>query len=117
MQEGARKIEVEEGAKQQALMKRERVIRRDGKMIEFPEELVEQAKDGFKGGAGRNGRNVPLHFSMRDMDVVPVWRRMCSVCGTGQGMWRQWTKPECDDAYECDACGGEGDWFWETEEE
>lgn len=66
MQEGSRKIEVEEGYKQQAAMPRERVIRRDGRMVEFPEELVEQAKHRFKGGAGRHGKAPTQYYSLGD---------------------------------------------------
>lgn len=66
MQEGSRKIEVEEGAKQQAMMARERVIRRDGRMVEFPEELVDHVKHRFKGGAGRHGKAPTQYYSLGD---------------------------------------------------
>ena len=116
MQDGARREEIDRGAEMQARMPRERVIRKDGRVIDFPEELVDQAKHKFKGGAGRNGRSVPLHFSMNVIGT-PKWSRMCSVCGTGQGMWRQWSKPEIESEFECDICGGKDDWFWDRDEE
>ena len=115
MQEGARKIDVEEGDKQKAMLSKERVVRRDGRAIDFPEELVDRVKHRFKGGAGRNGKAVPLHFSMQS-SKAPSWSRMCSTCGDPQGMWRQWTKPECDDEFIC-PCGTDNDWFWERNEE
>ena len=66
MQEGARKIEVEQGHVEQARMSRERVIRKgDGRMIEFPEELLEQAKHKFR-PAGRNGGAPSERFSISD---------------------------------------------------
>ncbi len=66
MQEGTRKIEIERGAEMQARLKRERVIRKvDGKMVEFPEEMLDQAKDKFI-PAGRNGRTASLKFGLSD---------------------------------------------------
>lgn len=65
MQEGTRRIEVERGAEMQARMKREKVVRRDGVMVEFPEEMVDTAKKSFR-PAGRNGGAPSLRFGMSD---------------------------------------------------
>jgi hypothetical protein len=66
MQEGVRKIDLQEGAKAQSRMRREKVIRKgDGKMVEFPEELIEQAKDKFV-PVGRNGNAPSLKFGLSD---------------------------------------------------
>jgi len=64
MQEGSRKIEVERGHIEQARMKRERVVRKgDGRVIDFPEELIDQAKHKFR-PAGRNGKAPAERFSL-----------------------------------------------------
>jgi len=66
MQEGSRKIEVERGAEMQARMKREKIIRRDGKVVDFPEELVDTVKKSFR-PAGRSGIAPAERFSMSDI--------------------------------------------------
>ena len=65
MQAGSRKIDVEQGAEAQAKMSRERVIRHDGRMVEFPEELIEQTKHRFR-PAGRNGKAPAERFSLSE---------------------------------------------------
>ena len=65
MQEGTRIIEVERGAEMQARMKREKVVRRDGRVVELPHETVEQAKGRLR-PAGRYGGAPSLRFGMSD---------------------------------------------------
>lgn len=65
MQEGTRRIDVERGAILQARMKREKVVRRDGRMVEFPEELIEQSKHRFR-PAGRHGGAPSVRFGMSE---------------------------------------------------
>lgn len=67
MQEGSRRIDVEQGALAQSRMKRERVIRKgDGRMVEFPEELLEQTKHRFH-TPGRNGGAPSVRFGLTDV--------------------------------------------------
>jgi len=66
MQEGSRRIEVEQGHIEQARMKRERLVRKgDGRVIEYPEELVDKNKDKFR-PAGRNGNAPAERFGLSD---------------------------------------------------
>ena len=65
MLEGQRKVEIERGAENQAAMKREKVVRRDGRVLDFPEELVDTAKKGFR-PAGRYGGAPSLRFGLSD---------------------------------------------------
>lgn len=65
MQEGTRRIDVERGAVLQARMKREKVVRHDGVMVEFPEELVDQAKHRFR-PAGRHGGAPSVRFGLNE---------------------------------------------------
>jgi hypothetical protein len=81
MQEGTRKIEVERGAEMQARMKRERVVRRDGKVVDFPEELVDTAKKQFR-PAGRYGGAPSLRFGLSDA--------MGKYEQGPQGLWFVW---------------------------
>lgn len=65
MQEGTRRIDVERGATLQARMKRTKVIRHDGRMVEFPEDMVEQAKHKFR-PAGRHGGAPSVRFGLSE---------------------------------------------------
>jgi len=66
MQSGARREEVERGDLMQSRLKRERVVRKgDGRVMEVPEEVAEQAKHKFR-PAGRNGGAPSERFSMSD---------------------------------------------------
>jgi len=66
MQEGSRKHEVERGAELQSRMSKEKVVRRDGRVIDFPEEMIDQAKHRFR-PAGRSGIAPAERFSMSDI--------------------------------------------------
>lgn len=65
MLEGQRKHEVERGAENQAALKREKVVRRDGRVVDFPEELVDAAKKNFR-PAGRYGGAPSLRFGLSE---------------------------------------------------
>jgi len=81
MLEGQRKVEVERGAENQAALRREKVVRRDGRVLEFPEELVDTAKKGFR-PAGRYGGAPSLRFGMSDA--------MGKYEQGPQGLWFVW---------------------------
>lgn len=67
MQEGIRKIDIEAGARAQARMPRERLIRKsDGRMVEVPEEIIEQTKHKFR-PAGKNGLAPAVRFGLSDV--------------------------------------------------
>jgi hypothetical protein len=66
MQDGSRKAEIEIGEYHQAKLQREKVVRRDGRMVEFPQELVEGVKHRFKGSPGRNGGAPSLRFGLSE---------------------------------------------------
>jgi hypothetical protein len=66
MQEATRRIEVERGDELHAKHegKREKVVRRDGKVVEVPHELIDMSKKtGFR-PVGRNGVSGRLFFGM-----------------------------------------------------
>lgn len=65
MQEGARKVEIERGAELQAKWdgKKERIVRRDGRVMDFPEELIDNVKHKVR-PAGRNGKGASLKFGL-----------------------------------------------------
>lgn len=65
MQEGARRIEVERGYELHSRVKRERVIRKDGRIIEIDENSLEHAKNRVR-PLGRNKTSAALHFGMND---------------------------------------------------
>lgn len=65
MQSGAREEEVRRGAEMQGRMKRERVVRRDGRVLDIPEEALDHAK-GKLHSAGRNGFGPGIHFGLSD---------------------------------------------------
>lgn len=62
MQEGMRKLDIERGEQVKAKSdgRREKLVRRDGRVIELADELVDQAKHKGLRPAGRNGRSVPI---------------------------------------------------------
>lgn len=66
MQDGTRKIEVERGAEMQSRVKKERVVRRDGRVVDAPEELVDTMKRSGLRPAGRNGGAPSLRFGLSD---------------------------------------------------
>jgi len=65
MQEGARKLEVERGAELQSRWdgKKEKVVRRDGRVMDVPEELIDNVKHKVR-PAGRNGKGTSLKFGL-----------------------------------------------------
>lgn len=65
MQEGTRRIDVERGAVLQARMKREKVVRRDGRVVDFPEDMVDQAKARLR-PAGRHGGAPSVRFGLNE---------------------------------------------------
>lgn len=67
MQDGARKHEVERGAQLHAKNdgRREKVVRRDGHVLDFPEDLIDIAKSKFR-PAGRNGGAPSVRFGLSD---------------------------------------------------
>jgi len=64
MQEGTRRIEVERGAEMQARMKREKVVRRDGKVVGVPEDMVDTMKRNGIRPVGRNGTSVAIRSNL-----------------------------------------------------
>jgi hypothetical protein len=66
MQDGVRRIEVERGAEMQSRMKREKVVRRDGKVVGVPEELVDTMKRSGIRPVGRNGGAPSLKFGLSE---------------------------------------------------
>jgi hypothetical protein len=64
MQEGTRRIEVERGAEMQARMKRERVVRRDGKTVDVPEDMVDTMKRSGIRPVGRNGVSAAIRSNL-----------------------------------------------------
>lgn len=62
MTDGVRRIDTERGAEVNEKRKRnsERVVRKDGKALDFPSDMLESVKDRFR-PAGRN-RNSPAEF-------------------------------------------------------
>jgi len=65
MQAGTRAVEIERGAEMQARMRREKVVRKDGRVVDFPEELVDTAKDKLR-PAGRSGGAPTERFGLSD---------------------------------------------------
>ena len=63
MQDEARRCEIERGEVIQARRdaQSERVIRRDGRILDFPSELIDQAKHKFR-PVGRGGRSNVAYF-------------------------------------------------------
>ena len=66
MQEGVRRVETERGAEMQSRIKRENVVRRDGKVVGVPEEMVDTMKRNGIRPAGRNGGAPSLKFGLSD---------------------------------------------------
>lgn len=68
MMNGVRQVEIERGREYKSRWdgKREKVVRRDGKVIEMPEHLVDQVKNKVR-PAGRGGRGIALRFGMSDV--------------------------------------------------
>lgn len=67
MQAGIHREEIERGevVKAKSDGKRERVVRRDGIVVDLPYETIEQAKDRLR-PVGRNGRAPSLKFGLSD---------------------------------------------------
>jgi len=79
MQEGVRRIDVEAGAEAQSRLSRERLVRKsDGRVVDVPEEIIEQTRHKFR-PAGRNGGAPTTRFGLAD-----AFRDY--VCGP-DGLW------------------------------
>ena len=67
MQEGSRRLDIERGQQLQAKTdgKRTRVVRKDGRIVEIHDDLVDLAKKNLR-PLGRGGVSAAEHFSLSD---------------------------------------------------
>lgn len=67
MQAGTRAIEVERGAEMQARIKREKVVNRNGRVVDVAEDQVDTIKRNGIRPAGRYGGAPSLRFGLSDV--------------------------------------------------
>lgn len=121
MQDGVRNIDIERGQEVRSKERRERIQRKDGQVLDFPEHLIDQTKHKGIRPVGRGGKSAALHFGFSEAaaDYLRGPDGMYFVWDDGwcpTTLWYKGTAPQHDPDGNLWVLKG-GEWVLESEVE